>query len=215
MPLSTIPQAAIDAVLLIVAPFFLQATGGDIALAREAASLTLADYNIESQEELRLATEVISFSFQVLQALSQAAEPGIPIGRQLRLRGGAVSLRRSEKLAQDKLDQLQRARRATLAEPAPAVELQTAILQTPTPAAEPTPDQVRVDKTLELLEFARDMVKTNPPTPVKTTPRALRLAEEKRRMAQRMAESARRRAEENQRQEASKAAAAQIQPAPA
>ncbi len=94
MCLATIPQAAMDAVVLILAPFFLRATGGDLDTAKAAAQLMLADYNVSSQEELRFATEIVSFS---LQALSQAADPDIPITRQLRLRSGAVSLRRSEK----------------------------------------------------------------------------------------------------------------------
>ncbi len=112
-------------------------------------------------------------------------------------------------MAQDKLDQLQRARRAGMAEIGG-----NSAAANPAPAAELTPDEAHTGETLELLEFARDMVKASPQPPAMiTTPRAMRLAVEKQRMVQRMAESARRRAEVYQPQEAAKAAAAPTQPA--
>jgi hypothetical protein len=80
----------------------------------------------ETQDEPRLAAEIISFSFQALEALSHAAGPDISLNHKLRLRGSAVSLSRESHKAQRKLDQLQKARRAT---PRPA--------EIPAPAAPP------------------------------------------------------------------------------
>ncbi len=72
----------------------------------------LSAYNPETEDELRLAANVISFSFQALEALGQAATPDMPLTRTLRLRGSAVSLSRESHKAQRRLDKLQAARRA-------------------------------------------------------------------------------------------------------
>jgi hypothetical protein len=70
----------------------------------------LAAYNPETEDELRLAANVISFSFHALEALGQATTPDMPITRILRLRGSAVSLSRESHKAERRLEQLRNAR---------------------------------------------------------------------------------------------------------
>jgi len=108
--------------------------------AREAASQMLAAYHPSTEDELHLAANIVSFSFQALEALGQAATPGIPLTRILRLRGSAVSLSRESHKAQRRLDKLQAARRAGI------------------PAAtqpEPTQPEPKIDNALALIENTR------------------------------------------------------------
>ncbi len=77
--------------------------------ACHAALELLSDHHPATREEVRLAAEIIGFSMQALSALRDAAEPGIPISRVMRLRSSACALRRSEHAAQRQLDALQRA----------------------------------------------------------------------------------------------------------
>jgi hypothetical protein len=107
--------------------------------ARQAAAEMLSAYHPETEDELRLAN-VISFSFQALEALGQAATPDMPLTRSLRLRGSAVSLSRESHKAQRRLDKLQTARRAGI--PAEAQ---------PNPA-QPEP---KIEKALDLIENTR------------------------------------------------------------
>jgi len=118
-PTSIISPALLDTILGPLAQLFLIGAAGDLTVARHAASQMLAAYNAETPEELRLASEVITFSLHSLDALSKAAEPGLPLNKILRHRGSAVSLSRESHKAQRKLDQLQRARR-TGTHPQPA-----------------------------------------------------------------------------------------------
>ena len=71
-----------------------------VAAARHAAGHMLAAYNAEAEEELRLAAEIVSFSFHALEALSEAAAPDLSFNRKLRLRGSAVSLSRESHKSQ-------------------------------------------------------------------------------------------------------------------
>jgi hypothetical protein len=71
----------------------------------------LAGYDVATEQELRLAADIISFGLHALEALSQAVDPALSLNRVLRLRGSAVSLSREAHKSQRKLDQLQRARR--------------------------------------------------------------------------------------------------------
>jgi hypothetical protein len=108
--------------------------------AREAASQMLTAYDPQTQDELHLAANIIGFSFQALEALSQAAAPGMPLTRTLRLRGGAVSLSRESHKAQRRLDKLQAARRAGIrAETQP----------------EPTQPDPKIEKALDLIDTTR------------------------------------------------------------
>jgi hypothetical protein len=209
---TAITSAILDTVLALLAPFFLAATNGDLAAARVAAGQMLADYNAETREELRLAAEVISFGFQALEALSQAAAPDLPINRVMRLRGSAVSLNRSAQQNQRKLDQLQRARKA--AEKAEATEQPQPAPAQPAPAqpapaqpapAQPAPAQPGMDAAAGLLEFARDAIQAHG----SKNPRAWLQSAKKRRMVQKMAEDGRRRVAEHQKRMAEQARAAE------
>jgi hypothetical protein len=108
----TLPSAVLETILTHLAALFLTGAGGDMIAAREAAAQMLSAYHPETEDELHLAANVISFSFQALEALSQAATPDMPLTRALRLRGSAVSLSRESHKAQRRLDKLQTARRA-------------------------------------------------------------------------------------------------------
>ena len=102
----------LETILTHLALLFLTAAAGDPAAARAAAAQALAAYHAQTEEELRLASEILSFSLHALEALGQAADRELSLNRILRLRGSAVSLSREAHTAQRKLDQLQRARTA-------------------------------------------------------------------------------------------------------
>jgi hypothetical protein len=107
----TFPGAILETILSHLAALFLTGAAGDMTAARQAAAQTLSAYRPETEDELHLAANVISFSFQALEALSQAATPDMPLTRILRLRGSAVSLSRESHKAQRRPDKLQTARR--------------------------------------------------------------------------------------------------------
>ena len=133
MSLATIfPAVILDTILARLAQLFLTGAGGNLIAANRAAGQMLTAYHPETEVELNLAAEIISFSFEVLDALSQAVDPDLSLNQKLRLRGGAVSLSRQSHKAQHTLSQLQKARHAEIAvqpievgiavaEPAPAV----------------------------------------------------------------------------------------------
>ncbi len=89
--MSTFPTPILDTVLLVLIPLFLPVTRGDVGMAREAATGVLNDYKAATQEELRLAGEIVTYSLNALQALAESADPDIPISRVIRLRGSASS----------------------------------------------------------------------------------------------------------------------------
>jgi hypothetical protein len=112
MPLADLFSAAIlETVLIRLAALFLAGAGGDSTAARQAALQTLGAYHPETEDELRLAANVIGFGLHALEALAQASTPDLSLTRILRLRGSAVSLSRESAKAQRSLDQLQKARR--------------------------------------------------------------------------------------------------------
>ena len=82
----------------------------------------LGSYHPETEDEVRLAANIIIFSFQALEALSQAATPDIPITRVMKLRSGAVSLTRQSQKAEQRLEQLQKFRQQGRPAPAPTVQ---------------------------------------------------------------------------------------------
>ena len=136
----TLPAAVLETILTRLAALFLTGAAGDITAARQAAAQMLAAYHPETEDELRLAANVIGFSFQALEALGQAATPDMPLTRILRLRGSAVSLSRESHKAQRRLDQLQKARREGI----PA--------ETQPEPAQPEP---KIEKALGLIEDTR------------------------------------------------------------
>jgi hypothetical protein len=191
MPMSfptSITPTILDTILGHLAPHFLTSTNGDLPSARHAASHTLAAYNVETEEELRLAAEIVSFSFHALEALGQAAAPDLPLNKTLRLRGSAVSLSREAHKSQRKLDQLQRARRTATA----------------APEAKATPtDKPGTDQAIGLIEFAREALEASTKTGGVT---AWTLSRQQRRAAERIAENLKRNKAEQARREATRTA---------
>ncbi|WP_428538908.1 hypothetical protein [Rhodopila sp.] len=144
---TNLPQAVLETILTRLAALFLAGAGGDPTAARHAAAQMLAAYHPETEDELYLAASVVSFGFQSLEALSQAATPDMPLTRILRLRGGAVTLSRESDKARKRLDQLRNARQqAVPAEPRP--EPTQPELAPPEPA-QPEP---KVAKALDLIQ---------------------------------------------------------------
>ena len=172
-----IDPAILDTVLGRLALLFLAGAGDDMTLARHAAGRLLIAYKVETEEELSLAAEVISFSYHALAALSQAMEPDLSLNKIIRLRGSAVSLSREGHRNQRKLDQLQRDRRAAAS--APPAET------TAPPLA--TPDAPAIDQAVGLNVLARQEAKTEAPA------RTWTQAYHDRQRDKRLAESARKR----------------------
>jgi hypothetical protein len=145
---ATLLPSILDTLLGRLALLFLSGAEGDLAAARHAAAHMLAAYNPETEDELRLAAEIVIFSFQALEALSLAATPEMPLNKIIRLRSGAVSLSRESHKAERRLDQIQKARRdgiqpqpvaATQAEPArPQVENSIALIEATRPEIQTT-----------------------------------------------------------------------------
>jgi hypothetical protein len=142
---ATLPQPMLETILTRLLGLFLTAAGGDQDAARRAARQSLAAYHPETEAELHLAADIISFGFHALEALSQSADPDLTLSAILRLRGSAVSLSREAHKARRKLDQLQRDRRAGAAQPQPE-------------APEPAPNPPAVDQALELIDCAREAI---------------------------------------------------------
>jgi hypothetical protein len=137
---STLPAAVLETILTRLATLFLAAAGEDPEAARHAATEMLESYHPETTDELRLAANIIGFSFQALEALAQAATPDMSLARVLRLRGGAVSLSREAAKAERRLAQLQNARQHAIPaapeshpdpqpEPEPKTEKAIALIQ--------------------------------------------------------------------------------------
>jgi hypothetical protein len=138
--LATLPAAILETILTGLATLFLAGANGDTAAARQAASYMLNAYQPETEDELRLAANIICFSFQGHEALAQAAAPDLPLTRILRLRGGAVSLSRESARAERRLGQLRKARQQAIQ--APAAEIQP----------EPAQPQPKIEKALALIQ---------------------------------------------------------------
>jgi hypothetical protein len=149
---ATLPAAILETILIRLAALFLTGAGGDPAAARQAASQMLAAYHPETADELRLAANIIAFSFQALEALGQAATPDMPLTRILRLRGSAVTLNRESAKAERRLGQLQKARQQAIPDQQPETQ--------PAPA-QPEP---KIDKAVALIHDTgkiADAAKTN------------------------------------------------------
>ena len=110
-----VPAAVLETTLSHLAALFLTGAADDMTAARAAAGQMLDAYHPETEDEFRLAANIVGFSFQALQALGQAAMPDVPVTRVLRLRGGAVSLSRASEKAERRLEQVQKTRRQGVA----------------------------------------------------------------------------------------------------
>jgi hypothetical protein len=187
MSLATFPAAVLETILTRLAALFLIGAAGDMEAARQAALQMLGAYHPETEDELSLAAHIISFSFQALEALGQAAAPDLPLTRILRLRGGAVSLSRESAKAQRRLTQCQQDRRkATPAEsvqPSAKIEKAVELMQesgqvaaaakanglTWTQAYEQRQRDVRIAASIKRAE-ARVAMQANTPTPSQQNP---------------------------------------------
>jgi hypothetical protein len=130
-----LPPLILETFLTRLAALFLSVAGGDLTAARQAAAEMLSAYHPETAEELRLATQLVSFSLHALDALGQAAAPDLPVNGILRLRGNAVSLNRESDKAQRRLEHIQQTRR----EAAPARPTPEPVQPDPTPETTPSP----------------------------------------------------------------------------
>jgi hypothetical protein len=181
-----ITPAILDTVLGHLAPHFLEAANGDLPTARHAASRMLAAHDAQTEEELHLATDIVSFGFHALEALSAAAATDLSLNQKIRLRGSAVSLSREAHKARRKLDQLKRARLTEAPQPQPAPEA-------PQPQDNPAAN---------LIEFAKDAMQAAAwPGGLK----AWTMSQQQRRAAERITENLRRNKAEQERQQAASA----------
>jgi hypothetical protein len=143
----------LDTIIGPLVPWFLTAAAGDITAARHTVISMLASYHVETEEELRLAAEIVSFSFGVMAALSKSMDPDLPLNAVLRLRGSANALHRSKHQCQRVLDRLRKERRTAVAAPKPPPPApnvspnQTVTALTSTPA-QPAPTQPHPEFTL-------------------------------------------------------------------
>ena len=112
-----IAQAVLDKIIALLVPLFLTDGHGDQVTARQAAISLLDDYNTETEEELRLAAEIISFGFGALDFLGQSMAPDLTMNAVLRLRGSANPQHRSANQCQRTLDKLRKERRSAAADP--------------------------------------------------------------------------------------------------
>ncbi len=152
---ATLPVALLETILTQVAALLLTGAAGHSAAARHAAAQLLATYHPETENELRLAANIVSFSLHALEALAQAAAPELPMTRTLRLRGSAVSLSRESHKPERRLAQLQKARQqGTQAQPAAP---QPEPIQPEPVQPEPAQPEQRVEKPIALIQ---DTVKT-------------------------------------------------------
>jgi hypothetical protein len=133
----TLPTAILDTILSYLTTLFLPGTAGDFTAARRAAGQMLAAYQPQTEDELRLAAAIVSFSLQALDSLSQAASPDLPLTKILRLRGSAVSLSRESDKAQRRLEHLQQTRRQTEAIETEAIRPEAIRPEATRPEAEP------------------------------------------------------------------------------
>jgi hypothetical protein len=101
---SHVTSVCLDKITDLLVPLFLPGTVGHLAAARHTARTMLASYDVESEDEIRLAAEIASFGFGALEALSKSMAPELSQNAVLRLRGCA--LHRSGHQCQRALDRL-------------------------------------------------------------------------------------------------------------
>jgi hypothetical protein len=162
----TFPAAILDTILGRLALLFITGAAGDLGTARQAAAQMLGAYHVETEDELRLAAEIVSFSFHALEALSQATTPDMPLTKILRLRSSAVSLSRETHKAERRLDQLQKARLAGIQAQSTQVQPTQVQPEATQPAAEPSRPQI--DRAIALIEATRQAMEATGKTDAKT-----------------------------------------------
>ena len=157
---SSIPAAVLETVLIRLAALFIAGANGDMAAAHDAAHHTLTAYHPETETELRIAANIISFGFQCLEALAQAAAADMPLTRVLRLRGSAVTLSRESSKAERRLSELQTARRQGVQAETPQAAVQPAETQPTTPQPEPLQPTRRLENAVALVQDTAAITET-------------------------------------------------------
>jgi hypothetical protein len=114
---TAISPAILTATIAQIALLFLSA-GIDQDTARDIVASLLADYNAQSNIELALAADIISFQHRARDMLGQCCDPELPLKTVLRMQGSAISLSREANKAQRRLDRLRKDR--LTGDPAPA-----------------------------------------------------------------------------------------------
>ena len=82
-------------IVLLLAPLFLEAGGGNIAFARMAALETVNAYRARNNADLIAIAQIIAFGLAALGSLSLSMADGVSVSMSLRLRGNANALNRS------------------------------------------------------------------------------------------------------------------------
>ena len=153
MPLTDIlPPAILETILTRLAALFLAGAAGDQVAARQAAAQMLGSYHPATADEIRIAANIIIFTFQAMEALGQAATPDIPITRVMKLRSSAVSLNRQSQKAEQRLEQLQKARQQGKPAPLPSVQ--------PEPEIETAQALIEDTKAIATVAKAKDLTWT-------------------------------------------------------
>ncbi len=110
---AAIPTAVVEMVVGFILPMLLRAAGGDVTAAGDAARSMLAEYGPQTGQELRLAGDAIFGNLRSLAALGQPADPDAPLAETIEMAKLAVAYARGARLAERRLEALQRARHAT------------------------------------------------------------------------------------------------------
>jgi hypothetical protein len=85
-------------IVALLAPMFLCVTGGDVSLARMAATETVAAYRARDLSDLIAIAQIIAYGLAAIGSLSRSMEDDIPLAMVLRLRNNANALGRSAEL---------------------------------------------------------------------------------------------------------------------
>ena len=124
----------LNLVVIFLAPVFLSAANGDIALARLAAAETVNSYRANSQADLLAVAQIVAFGFATLGSLCLSMADDISLTMVLRLRGNANALSRSAEAHRRRLEKS----RADINQPPTRAH-------PPAQAHQPQADQIRSD----------------------------------------------------------------------
>ncbi len=108
-------EVFMNLIVAFLTPMFLATTGGDLDLARAAATETVNAYTARNQSDLLLIAQTIALGLAVLSSVSLSMAENIPIGLILRLRSNAASLHRAADICRRALPEPA----ATLTQPQP------------------------------------------------------------------------------------------------
>jgi hypothetical protein len=82
-------------IVALLAPMFIGVCGGDIGLARRAASEAVSAYRAQNHADLIAAAQIVGFGLAVLGSLSASMAGDVSVSMALRLRGNANACNRS------------------------------------------------------------------------------------------------------------------------